>query len=59
VTQTIPASRPPWRVTFGDPAPDTVERLLRALPEWFGIESAIDEYVESARTMPPRTRASS
>lgn len=30
----------------GDPA--VVERLLRALPEWFGIESAIQDYVVGA-----------
>lgn len=29
-----------------------VERLLRSLPEWFGIESAIDEYVAAARRLP-------
>ena len=30
----------------GDPA--VVETLLRALPEWFGIESAIQDYVKGA-----------
>jgi GNAT superfamily N-acetyltransferase len=29
-----------------------VERLLRALPDWFGIESAIVEYVRDAHTKP-------
>jgi GNAT superfamily N-acetyltransferase len=29
-----------------------VERLLRALPGWFGIESAVAGYVAAARTMP-------
>ena len=33
-------------------APDAVERLLRALPDWFGIERALREYVEDARTKP-------
>lgn len=28
-----------------------MERLLRSLPEWFSIESAIAEYVEAARRM--------
>jgi ribosomal protein S18 acetylase RimI-like enzyme len=44
--------RPEWRVTSGEPAPDTVERLLRMLPAWFGIESSVLEYIESARTLP-------
>jgi ribosomal protein S18 acetylase RimI-like enzyme len=32
--------------------PLAVERLLRALPDWFGIEHALREYVEDARTKP-------
>ena len=32
--------------------PDAVERLLRALPDWFGIEQAVRDYVEDARTKP-------
>ena len=41
----------PGRVEPGqDPA--TVERLLRGLPEWFGIESSIAEYVEAAGRLP-------
>lgn len=32
--------------------PATVERLLRGLPEWFGIESSIVEYVEAAGRLP-------
>lgn len=32
--------------------PADVERLLRDLPEWFGIESSILQYVEEARTLP-------
>jgi hypothetical protein len=43
---------PAWVVTSGRPDPGTVERLLRALPEWFGIESSIAEYAESARRLP-------
>ncbi len=30
----------------------TCEAILRALPEWFGIESALLEYVRDTRTMP-------
>lgn len=41
-----------WRVTSGSLDPATVERLLRKLPEWFGIESAISDYVEAARQLP-------
>jgi ribosomal protein S18 acetylase RimI-like enzyme len=29
-----------------------VERLLRKLPTWFGIESSVLEYIESARRLP-------
>jgi GNAT superfamily N-acetyltransferase len=39
-------------VTSGEPAPDTVERLLRMLPGWFGIESSVLEYVADARARP-------
>jgi GNAT superfamily N-acetyltransferase len=46
------ADRPAWRVTSGEPAPDTVERLLRMLPRWFGIESSVLEYVAASRTLP-------
>lgn len=31
---------------------EAVERLIRALPDWFGIEESTQEYVESARTLP-------
>lgn len=41
-----------FQVAATAPAPETVERLLRGLPEWFGIESSINEYVETARTLP-------
>ena len=30
--------------------PESVERLLRALPEWFGIEDSLKEYVDDAAT---------
>jgi ribosomal protein S18 acetylase RimI-like enzyme len=35
-----------------DPRPDVVDAVLRELPEWFGIESSIVEYVERSRTLP-------
>jgi GNAT superfamily N-acetyltransferase len=41
-----------WRVTSGSYAPQTVERLLRALPQWFGIEASNAAYVEEARRLP-------
>ena len=34
------------------PIPETVERLLRELPAWFGIEAALQDYVTSARHLP-------
>jgi hypothetical protein len=46
------ANRLAWRVTSGQPAPEAVERLLRMLPDWFGIESSVLGYVASARTIP-------
>jgi hypothetical protein len=39
-------------VTSGEPAPATVERLLRSLPDWFGIESAAEAYVAAAAHKP-------
>lgn len=44
-----PPNGRPWRVTADRRAPGTVERLLRSLPEWFGIETAIVDYVASSR----------
>ncbi len=41
-----------WRVTAGHRAPGTVDRLLRSLPNWFGIESSIVEYVAKAHELP-------
>lgn len=32
--------------------PAATERLLRALPDWFGIEEAISEYVMAAERLP-------
>jgi GNAT superfamily N-acetyltransferase len=39
-------------VTSGEPDPGTVERLLRSLPDWFGIESAVESYVAAAARRP-------
>jgi ribosomal protein S18 acetylase RimI-like enzyme len=47
-----PEPRPAWTVTSGQQAPETVDRLLRTLPDWFGIESSNIGYVEAARTLP-------
>ena len=42
----------PWTVSTGEQAPGVVDALLRSLPEWFGIESSIVGYVESANELP-------
>jgi GNAT superfamily N-acetyltransferase len=39
-------------IVSGRQWPEDVERLLRDLPEWFGIESSIRQYVEDAETLP-------
>jgi GNAT superfamily N-acetyltransferase len=39
-------------ITGDERIPDRVEEILRALPEWFGIESAVRDYVEQARVLP-------
>lgn len=39
-------------VLASDPVPDDVGRLLRDLPEWFGIEEAVDGYVAAAQRLP-------
>jgi len=36
----------------GGQYPDAVAELLRDLPEWFGIEQSVLDYVEAARTLP-------
>ena len=41
-----------WRVSSGEQAPETVDRLLRSLPDWFGIESANAGYVAKAHELP-------
>ncbi len=37
-------------VVAGRQDPVAVERLLRSLPDWFGIEESLQGYVEDART---------
>jgi ribosomal protein S18 acetylase RimI-like enzyme len=43
---------PSFRVHSGRQDPAAVERLLRALPDWFGIEESLQEYVRDAETKP-------
>jgi GNAT superfamily N-acetyltransferase len=44
----------PMRVTIvsGKQWPDATARLLRDLPEWFGIEESVLNYIDAARTLP-------
>lgn len=42
----------PFTVTSGRRDPGTVARLLAALPDWFGIESANEAYVRAAGRLP-------
>lgn len=39
-------------VTRTAPAPEVAAALLGLLPDWFGIESAVQEYVEAAARLP-------
>jgi GNAT superfamily N-acetyltransferase len=39
-------------IVSGQQRPGDVERLLQALPMWFGIEESNRAYVEAARTLP-------
>ena len=41
-----------WRVTSGEQSPPTVDHLLRSLPDWFGVEAAIADYVIKAHELP-------
>jgi len=41
-----------WLVTSGEQDPDSVDRLLRLLPDWFGVESANAHYVAKAHDLP-------
>jgi GNAT superfamily N-acetyltransferase len=54
MTSSIQSNQPEhlWRVTSGLQAPETVDRLLRSLPDWFGIESANAGYVAKAHELP-------
>ena len=52
VPQSCRTPAPTWRVTSGEPDPGTVERLLRSLPDWFGIESAVEGYGTAAARLP-------
>jgi GNAT superfamily N-acetyltransferase len=45
-------SRASWQVTSRTQDPATVERLLAALPSWFGIESSNRGYVADASELP-------
>ena len=38
-------------IVSGRQWPDAVERLLRDLPEWFGIEQSVLRYVDAARSL--------
>jgi GNAT superfamily N-acetyltransferase len=40
------------RIVSGEQWPDAVAQLLADLPEWFGIERSVREYVAAARTRP-------
>jgi GNAT superfamily N-acetyltransferase len=46
------SANPPWTISTGEQVPDFVDALLRSLPEWFGIESSVIGYVESAKNLP-------
>ncbi len=39
-------------IVSGEQWPDDLDRLLRSLPEWFGIEQSIVQYVHEQRTLP-------
>jgi GNAT superfamily N-acetyltransferase len=39
-------------VARSESLPGEVARILRGLPEWFGIEQSLREYVEDARRLP-------
>lgn len=42
----------PFTITRGRRDPDAVTRLLAALPDWFGVESANEAYVRAAGRLP-------
>jgi ribosomal protein S18 acetylase RimI-like enzyme len=41
-----------WLITSGEQDPDSVERLLRSLPHWFGIEASVLQYIKDAEELP-------
>jgi len=41
-----------FTIESGRQWPNEVESILRGLPEWFGIEQSIHDYVAAARTRP-------
>lgn len=43
------------RIEGTDPRPEVVEDLLRGLPEWFGIEEAVTDYVTRSAALPTYT----
>ncbi|MCC5948437.1 MAG: GNAT family N-acetyltransferase [Nitriliruptoraceae bacterium] len=43
------------QIEVDDARPAEVEALLRALPEWFGIDEAITDYVRRSATLPTYT----
>lgn len=45
-------ANPHWQVTSGQQDPGTVDRLLRLLPDWFGIPASNAAYVAAARELP-------
>jgi GNAT superfamily N-acetyltransferase len=46
---------PAVRIESGVPRPEVVDALLRELPEWFGIDEAIEEYVTRSAQLPTYT----
>lgn len=44
-----------FTVQTSDPVPSDVEAILRELPEWFGIEEALVDYVDHAAKLPTYT----
>ena len=43
---------PNFEIRRGPNDPDAVARLLRLLPDWFGIEESVLQYIEDAETKP-------
>ena len=45
-------TKAPVRIVRGKQSPSDVDRILRSLPDWFGIEESIVHYVEDAARLP-------